>query len=165
MRISLDRTRVVLATTAALAVIAAIGVLAATASPRSRQSLLRALERPASPVTTSVAAGRMSASVQGRPYRAGLRLTPNRASARNRLSLLLSSNGRAVRGASVTVSFSMPAMNMWQAFTVRLKPSHTGTYTASVPVVGMAGLWQLRVDVGVPHTARATLIVDDRMRS
>ena len=74
-------------------------------------------------------------------------LGPNRASVANRLAIRLTDHGRPVSGARVRVSFSMPSMGMWNAYTAVLTPAGAGRYAGTVPVLGMAGQWQLRIDV------------------
>ena len=43
----------------------------------------------------------------------------------------------------------MPSMGMWNAYMAVLAPAGVGRYSAVVPVLGMAGRWQLRIDVAV----------------
>jgi hypothetical protein len=57
----------------------------------------------------------------------------------------------------------MPSMNMWQAYKTVLKPFGPGRYEATVPVLGMAGRWQLRVSVSPRSAAAFPVIVTDRM--
>jgi hypothetical protein len=147
-----------------LVVLLSIGVLAATASQPGRSLLLRALQRPATFATASVGPGRVSTVIPVGPYRLALRLTPNRAGLRDHLVLAVTTGGRPLVGAKLTVVFSMPVMNMWQALTTQLAPHGNGAYSADEPVLGMAGLWQMRVHVASHDAPSLDLTVDDNMR-
>jgi hypothetical protein len=111
------------------------GVVALTAPRAQRSALLAGLERPAQALPVVVL---------GHAHRLTLAASPNRASARNEILVRLGSRGR---GARVTVSWSMPAMNMWHVLTSCLRPRGDGVYAAEVPVLGMAGDWRLYVRV------------------
>jgi hypothetical protein len=142
------------------------GVVAAGASPDRRAALMAQLERPASPATalgttTSVAArhGHAVVTLDRRVY--AVSVAPNRASARNQLALTVTQRGLPVPGATVSVAFSMPAMNMWRAFSVNLGHSASGRYATTLPFVGMPGVWRLDVRVALPgHVAAAFAVAD-----
>jgi hypothetical protein len=146
-----------------LAVLLSIGVLAATASPPGRSSLLRELQRPATSAAASVGPGPVSTVIPAGPYKLALALTPNRAGVRDHLSVTLTAGARPIRGAQITVVFSMPVMNMWQALTTRLATHGTVAYTADEPVLGMAGMWQMRLRVAPPNGPSFDLTVNDHM--
>jgi hypothetical protein len=57
----------------------------------------------------------------------------------------------------------MPSMNMWRAYTTALKPAGTGRYDATVPVLGMAGHWQLSVSVSPRASTAFSVTIADRM--
>jgi hypothetical protein len=142
-----------------------VAVVGATASPQRSAALLHQLQRPA--LASSVTAPTAPAPVRTQHGHAGLVLggrnyaivlSPNLATARDRLALTVSAGGRPVAGATVTVAFSMPAMNMWRAFSVTLTQTAAGPYVATMPFVGMAGEWRLDIRVavaGYPPTAFA----------
>jgi hypothetical protein len=90
-------------------------------------------------------------------------IAPNRAAVRNRISVALTKRGRPVDGAQVTLTFSMPAMNMWNAFALQLAPSGDGAYSATEPVVGMTGLWQVRARATLAGASTFTFTVIDRV--
>jgi hypothetical protein len=143
----------------------AIGGLAATASSQTRGSLLRQLERPAAVVRPAPAvdarAGRAAITAGG--LRAVVHMTPNHAAAHDRLSVVVSAGGRPVAGARVSVTFSMPAMDMWSGLTTQLPASAPGTYSATEPILGMPGVWQLRVTIGAPGRPATSFLVNDRL--
>jgi YtkA-like len=151
----------------------AIALLAATSN--SGGSPFVQLQRPATfaagstqPATTSAVAGRfgprpIAAVVHAQDYGLGLTLAPNRASMRNRLAIVLRHGGQPVTGARVTVVYGMPAMNMQNAYTSPLTASPNGTYAAIQPVLGMPGIWQLRVTVTPPHGAPFSVTINDLM--
>src|SRR5437588_5003596 len=130
------------------------GVLAATANVQQRGSVLAQLERPARQVAlpaslpaASIGPGPARVRIRQGPYVLSLVLTPNRAAIRNHVTIALTENGRGLSRARVNVSFSMPSMNMWQAFTSSLSQSGPGRYTSYEPVLGMAGVWRLRFQI------------------
>jgi hypothetical protein len=147
----------------ALAALLGTGALAATASTPARQTLLDQLQRPAVPHRGPSGPAFDVARRSGSSGSVSVTATPNRASRPNRLSVRVADRGRPLRGAHVTVSFSMPSMRMWNAYTTALSAAGAGRYTAAVPVLGMAGRWQLRVDVAPPGRKRFRLTVDDRV--
>jgi hypothetical protein len=79
------------------------------------------------------------------------------------VSVRLTRHGRSLTGARVKVSFSMPSMNMWKAYTTVLKPAGIGRYESTVPVLGMAGHWQLRVKVSPRASSAFSVTITDRM--
>jgi hypothetical protein len=108
--------RVWIASAVALVALA-ISVAAVTAgSSTTRNSLYSQLQRPAM------------------THHAAVALATNRAGVRNQLSLQL-----PVDAKRVTVSFSMPSMNMWNGLTGTLVRTGHGTYSMSVPVPRNAG--------------------------
>jgi hypothetical protein len=57
----------------------------------------------------------------------------------------------------------MPSMNMQNAYTAALGASTDGRYAATIPVLGMAGRWRLRIDL-TPRSGRPIrIVVDDRI--
>jgi hypothetical protein len=123
------------------------------------------LEQPATPAKPTARTGALKATVRTGSYRLGLQVSPDRASVPNALSVRLTESGRPLNGAHVTVTFSMPEMNMWHVFTSRLTPGRHGTYAAVEPVLGMAGNWQLLVRVTRRDLRSTTFTVADPMGS
>jgi hypothetical protein len=68
-----------------------------------------------------------------------------------------------VAGAQVSVSFSMPAMDMWSGLTTQIPASGPGTYSATEPILGMPGVWQLRVTINARGRPATSLLVNDRL--
>jgi hypothetical protein len=79
--------------------------------------------------------------------------------------LAVSAAGRPLTGAEITITFSMPAMNMWQAFAVMLRATSRGRYAAKMPFVGMAGAWRLDVTVRRAGHRATGFVVDDAFGS
>jgi nitrogen fixation protein FixH len=143
----------------------AIGGLAATATSQTRGSLLHQLERPAAVVRPAAAvdarAGRAAVTAGG--LRFLVSMSPNHAAVRDRLTIVVSARGRPVARARVSISFSMPAMNMWSGLTTQIPASGPGTYAATEPILGMPGVWQLRVTIGAPGRPTTSFLVNDRL--
>jgi hypothetical protein len=171
MPLARNHPRIWLSATAAAAVLAALGLLAGMFGSASRSALLGALERPAPPalgtparivpLARAVAMRDGQAVLRSGSYSAVLRLSPNRASAANHVLLTLSLRGRALRGAAVILVFGMPAMGMSDAYSSPLAGRSAGSYGAAEPVLGMPGLWQLRLRVVPAHGAPFALAADD----
>jgi len=170
--------------------LAALAVLALTASTQQRSDVLAQLERPATaatratpatPATPAAQTAPQAASVAPSPavtigpgpahvaatagaYRITVSLAPNRASARDGVTLSLTRAGRPVSGAAVALSYSMPSMGMPQVLASTLHERATGTYGSLDPVLAMPGTWQLRFTV-TSHGAAPplTIVVNDRM--
>jgi hypothetical protein len=159
------KSRCAWAAIAAVASASAVGILAVTASSQPRSQLLAQLERPATPAKPAARTGALKATVGTGSYRLGLQVSPDRASVPNALSVRVTEGGRPLNGAHVTVTFSMPEMNMWHVFTSHLAPQRHGTYAAVEPVLGMAGSWQLLVHVTRRNLRSATFTLTDRMGS
>jgi hypothetical protein len=148
---------------AAVASVATIGILAVAASSQTRNGLLAQLEQPATPAKAAVGTGELKVQVGARSSRIALRVSPDRARVRNALSVRVTQRGRPLNGARVTVTFSMPAMDMWRVFTSQLSPTRNGTYAATEPVLGMAGTWRLNVHVTTLDLRSTSFAVNDRM--
>ena len=72
-------------------------------------------------------------------------------------------HGRSLSGAQARVSFSMPSMNMWNAYAAPLRASADGHYAAAIPVLGMAGSWRLRIEVTTRSGRSFQVVVRDRI--
>ena len=148
----------------AVTVLLGIAALAATADTTSRHALNAQLERAAVPTGATVTQGfRVTRTSSGTGSSMVVALGPNRASVANRLAIRLTDHGRPVSGARVRVSFSMPSMGMWNAYTAVLTPAGAGRYAGTVPVLGMAGQWQLRIDVAARLSGTSPVTVTDRL--
>jgi hypothetical protein len=143
----------------------AVGLLGVTTGTQSAQTLQTQLRQGARVPAAAGHAAPLQAVAQHGAYRLAVTVAPNRASARNAIGLTLTDHGRPVQGALVTIAFSMPSMDMWNAFTLRLAARGDGRYVASEPVVGMPGAWQMRVRASRPGGPAATFTVADRVAS
>lgn len=158
----LAHRRVVIGTAVALSGLG-IGALAATANTPSRRALMHELQRPALAAPVPAAGGLVAMRRVRSGYSVALQLSPNRAAHPNRLLVRLAGPRRPSAQAKVAMSFSMPSMDMWGAYTVTLKPLGHGRYVAMVPVLGMAGDWRLSTTVTAPGTRAARMSVTDPM--
>jgi copper transport protein len=107
--------------------------------------------------TVHVGPGAVAESVVHGPYRLDFRVQPNRAAIPNSFSVAISANGKPVRGADVTTTFTMLDMEMGQ-LAYKLAETAPGTYTRSAPALVMVGHWGLSFDVrpkaGEPFTVQ-----------
>ena len=106
----------------------------------------------------------MAVTLPAGDYRLGLRVTPNRAAAHNTVTVVLNRHGVPVRGARVTVVYSMPAMDMQDGLTSGLPATSGATYSVREPVLGNARL----LDDAFRSAARSgrpfSLTVNDLLR-
>lgn len=160
MSLRAHRVKLVIAGCVLAAVLGA-GALAATASPPSRQTLMSQLHRAAR-ISRGSGASLFGGTRNG--YRVTVLITPDRVTAPDYLSVRVTRHGRVIRGAHVGIAFSMPSMNMWNAYSAPLAATG-GRYGATVPVLGMTGDWQLRVLVAPSGARRFAVVMPDRMTS
>ena len=150
--------------TAALASLVAVLLVAAGSSGSSRAALLSQLERPAVFPRAQVGPGPVRAVLAAGPYAVDLRIGPNHAPAHNTVSVRLTRDGRRVGGARVTLSYSMPAMDMGDVLTNALPDRAGGVYSIREPVLGMPGVWVLRFRVQPATGGPFTVTVSDLLR-
>ena len=152
---------------AVFAVLLGIGALALSPTP-GRHALLDQLQRPATAGETTALGHAPSAPARfvrhsGTGYSVAVTMTPNRANGPIGLSIHVFGRGRPLSGARARVSFSMPSMHMWRAYSAALRASAGGRYGAAIPVLGMAGDWRLRIDL-TPRSGRAfDVVVNDHI--
>ena len=163
MRFRISQRAAVRAWIGIVAVLVAIVVVAAIASIDARGPGVRRSQSAAATTSRRAGPGPITAGLSAAPYRAQLLVTPNRAGVRNRVALAISLGQRPVTDAHVTVTYSMPAMNMEDVFTGPLRHDEHGRYGALEPVLGMPGKWTLRLKVMPRHARPFTVLIDDRM--
>jgi YtkA-like len=154
--------------TAVFAALLGIGALALSPT-QDRHALLAQLQKPASSAQPVAPGGRGLAAAarfvrrSSTGYSVTVTMTPNHANGPIALSMLVFGHGRALSGARARVSFSMPSMNMSNAYTAPLRARAGGHYAAAIPVLGMAGRWRLRFEL-MPRSGRPFhVVVDDRI--
>lgn len=167
-----------LAAAAVAVAVLGVGILAATATTQGRSAVLAQLERPATPAarsatsapthrladrTVTVGPGPVRVRTAASSYRVALSLAPNRAAARDGVTITLMRAGRTVGGAKIVLSYSMPSMGMPQVLASTLRPRTAGAYHSLDPELAMPGVWQLRFAVTPPGAAPFAVIVNDRM--
>jgi copper transport protein len=93
-----------------------------------------------------VGPGPVAATVKRAGYTLQVLVNPNRAVEPNSFALKLTRNGRPVRGADVTIGFSMLDMQMpSQEF--QLRETAPGVYTQRTPALVMVGHWGLTFNI------------------
>jgi YtkA-like len=97
------------------------------------------------------------------PYTVHVRIAPNRAAVRNAVVVKLRRSGARVSGAAVTATLGMLTMDMGTRV-VQLRETRPGSYRATFPRLGMAGLWGFAITAAVPGGHRAAVVVVDHMR-
>ena len=152
---------------AILAAVLGIGALALSPT-QGRRALLDQLQRPAAPRHTTAlgnapAPGARFVRRSSAGYSVAVALTPNRANEPIGLSIHVLRHGRSLTGARAHASFSMPSMDMWNAYTIALRASAGGRYAAAIPVLGMAGDWRLRIEVKPGSGQPFDVVVDDHI--
>ena len=169
MTLTTRRPVLVWSSAAAIALLATLLAVALTAGASQRGSVYSQLERPATPAAVApdsvatVGPGPVAASIHAGSYRLSLTIAPNRAAGRSRLAVVVRRGATAVKGARVTITYSMPAMGMDDVFTGRLPQTAGGSYGALQPVFGMPGIWQLRLAVAPPDGTKFTVAINDHM--
>ena len=139
-------------------------VIIAMQTTTSRGSVLAQLERPATFASAHVGPGPVSKTIASGNYSLHLALGPNRAAARNTVTLALSSHGVPVHGARLTVTYGMPAMAMNNALRSSIPERAPGSYSLREPVLGMPGSWAMHISVVPPRGRPFSVTVDDALR-
>ena len=103
-----------------------------------------------------VGPGRVAETVKQGGYTLQVLVDPNKAVQPNSFALRLTKSGRPVRGADVTLTFSMLDMQM-PTLEYQLEETSPGVYTRKAPALVMVGHWGLAFNVtpkgGQPFTA------------
>ena len=120
-----------------------------------------AFRTPAGALTLHVGPGAVRAHVTRAGYRIRIAVSPNRASAPNRLAVTVTRAGRPVRGASVGADAGMLGMATRVA-SYRLRGSVA--YTTRAPAWLMPGVWGLAFTVKPRGRPPIHVVLDDRMR-
>jgi YtkA-like len=110
----------------------------------------------------AVGPGAVSKVVPRGAQRLHLRISPNRASSSNTISIELTRAGTHLRGARVTMSLEMAEMAMAPQ-TVALREVRPGVYAFSGRALVMGGTWGLVFRVAPRSGMRSTLAVVDSL--
>jgi hypothetical protein len=137
----------------------AVCVLAVTAAG----IVLRSPPARAADLPARVGPGTVIATFPHGTQRVRLRIAPNRASSANTISIELRRGGAHVRGARVTMSFTMTGMAM-AAQTFPLVETSPGVYSFTGRALVMGGTWGLVFAVTPRGGSRSTLSVLDTLR-
>jgi copper transport protein len=97
-------------------------------------------------IDAHVGPGPIDQVVKQGSYALRLKISPNRAALPNDFSLGITKNGTAVRGAEVTMRFTMLDMDAQQQ-TYILPETAAGTYTRAAPALVMVGHWGLGLTI------------------
>lgn len=107
-----------------------------------------------------VGPGRVATTLRRNGYTLQLLVSPNRAAAPNSFALRLSRHGQMVRGADVTVQFSMLDMEMPNQ-EYRLVETSPGLYSRRAPALVMVGHWGLAFTITPKNAAPISALVVD----
>ena len=108
-----------------------------------------------------VGPGSVSRVVRSGPYTLAVRVTPNRAALPNTFSVGITRGGKPVRGADVTMRFTMLDMDMQQQV-YTLPERAPGVYSRSAPALVMVGHWGLGFTVTPKVGAPFDVLLVDR---
>jgi copper transport protein len=112
-------------------------------------------------VTAHVGPGPVTSVVTHGDYRLAVRVIPNKAAVPNMVSVAITRGGQPVRGADVTMTFTMLDMEM-SPVAYHLPETAPGVYGRSEPALVMVGHWGLSFDVRPPGAQPFTVLVIDR---
>ncbi len=136
-----------------------------TLQPRSggRTDVLAQLQKPASVPAVRVGPGPVNTTVAVAGYTVALRTASNHAARPQLVTLRLSRPSGPLDGARVTVSYSMPSMNMPSVLSTTLPASGGGVYRARVTALEMPGDWLVSLRITPAHGRALLVAVTDRM--
>jgi copper transport protein len=108
-----------------------------------------------------VGPGPVNESVERNGYQLHFRLSPNRAAVPNSFAVAISRDGKPVRGAEITTSFSSLDMEMGsQGY--RFEETSPGVYERSAPALVMVGRWGLTFEIAPPDGQPFSVVLVDR---
>ena len=141
-----------------------LGLILTRSHQSGQSSVLSQLETPAAAPVSQVGPGPVDTTVRLAGYSVGVRITSNLAARPQVLTLRLTNAGRPVDGARVTLSYSMPSMNMPSVLTRTLAGSGAGVYHSSpAPAVEMPGDWLLSFRIVPAHGRPLAVALADRL--
>jgi copper transport protein len=108
-----------------------------------------------------VGPGPVRRTVRRGAYQLDFQITPNQAAVPNAFFVVISKNGKPVRGADVTATFTMLDMEMGQ-LAYHLAETAPGRYRRSAPALVMVGHWGLSFDIRPAHGAPFTVQLFDK---
>ena len=126
-------------------------------------NVISQLERPATAPVAHVGPGPVSTSVAVSGYTVGVQIPSNRASRSQVVQVRLNDSAGPVNGATVTVSYSMPSMNMPSVLTTTLRAGAPGAYSSHEPALVMPGDWLLSLRITPSHGRPLSVALTDRM--
>jgi hypothetical protein len=159
---SLTRVHVLIAG-CLLAALGALAFVAMSARPSEQGAVLSQLERPAVSPVVAVGPGPVHTVLTAGSYGLAISLTPNRATQPAAVTVQLRQHGAALPGATMSVTYGMPSMNMPAVLTTDLRSLGGGAYASHQPEMAMAGQWTLHFTVRPPHAAAFSVTLADRM--
>ena len=112
-------------------------------------------------IAAHVGPGPIDETVQQGAYRLQLKIDPNRAALPNTFSATIRKNGQPLRGAEVTMRFTMLDMEAQQQ-TYTLAEQEPGTYTRAAPALVMVGHWGLGLTITPKGGTPVQVLVEDR---
>ncbi|HWC44915.1 MAG TPA: FixH family protein, partial [Casimicrobiaceae bacterium] len=111
--------------------------------------------------TAALGPGRVSETISRGGYDFGVRISPNRAAVPNDFAVQITKDGTPVRGADVTLRFTMLDMAM-QSLEYRLAERSPGLYEHSAPALVMVGRWGLTITLTPARGAPVSVVIVDR---
>lgn len=102
------------------------------------------------PNSTRVGPGPVRRLLRAGAYDLELKLDPNRADRADTISLRLLKGGRPIDRADIQTTFTMLDMAMADVST-RLQQTGPGTYSRTIPALGMNGRWGLHIGITPSH--------------
>lgn len=141
-----------------------LALMALRSHPGGRSAVLAQIEKPASAPTATVGPGPVATSLEVAGYTAAVRIPVNRASDPQVVSVSLTGPSGRVEGARVTLSYSMPSMNMPSVLTTSLASRGGGVYSARAAALEMPGDWLLSFRITPAHGRALLVALADRMR-
>lgn len=140
-----------------------LGLMLTPPHPSGQTNVLGQLEKPAAAPVSRVGPGAVNTTVTLAGYSVGVRITSNLVSRSQVVTLGLTRSGRPVDGARVTLSYSMPSMNMPSVLNRTLTGAGSGVYHSSpAPALQMPGDWLLRFRIVPAHGRPLAVALADR---
>ncbi len=137
-----------------------LALMVTRSHPSGQTAVLSQLQKPAAAPLVRVGPGPVHTAVTLAGAQVGIDISPNHAAQPQRVRLTLTG---PLTGARVSISYSMPSMNMPSVLTAPLRPLGAGRYSARITPLVMPGDWLISFRIMPAHGRPLLVSVADQM--
>jgi copper transport protein len=138
-----------------VAIVFAAGLLSSLPPPSSALANIGKIDARVGP-------GKVRRTFKRGPYTVQVGISPNRAAVPNRFDVVLTKDGRPVRGAEIVTKLDMLDMDMGQQAYRLPQASPSAPYSRAAPSLVMVGHWGVTFSITPPGAAPFDVFVEDK---